>query len=135
MLSTQASPSSPPLPVLDLADLRERAGDDEELVLELLGDFLECAQELEGIADAAAASEFEKTSKLAHRVKGALLTLGAKAAARAASLVEYQASALSTRGDEAGRGSAELLVAVGHLRVCFDEACAAMRAAREASSR
>lgn len=120
---------SPPDPkdTLDLDDLRERAGGDEDLVLELLGDFLDRTAEMTAIAESAAADEFDKTSRLAHRLKGSLLALGARAAARSAAQLEHQASAMSVDSQPAAR---ELLAAsIRVLDTRLYQACASMRGA------
>ena len=118
--------------ILDLAELRDRAGGDEELVMELLGDFLTRATEVTLIADAANAGDYTKTSKLAHRTKGSLLALGAKAAARAASDVEHQ-SAMLRDGEPSSTMSAQLAASLATLAARFDEACTAMRDAQTAA--
>lgn len=125
---------SPPDPqdILDLDDLRQRAGGDEDLVLELLGDFLERTAAMAAIAEAAAAGKFDETSKLAHRLKGSLLALGAKAAARSAAQVEHQASAISADPQPAARDLIEASMRVLDTR--FHQACASMRAALAGAS-
>jgi HPt (histidine-containing phosphotransfer) domain-containing protein len=127
-LSTSAS-----LPVLDLAELRDRAGGDEELVMELLGDFLTRATEVTLITDAAQVGDYVKTSKLAHRTKGSLLALGAKAAARAASDVEHQ-SAMLRDGGPSEAITAQLAASLATLASRFDEACKAMRDAQSGAT-
>lgn len=123
---------SDPLDILDLAELRERAGHDEELVCELLGDFLDRAGEIVTLNEAASAGDYTKVSRLAHRLKGSLLALGAKAAARAASTVEHQATARAADPGAAATDPTPLLTAsLAALTVRHQEACCAMRAARE----
>lgn len=121
-----------PLDILDLAELRERAGHDEELVVELLGDFLDRAGEVATLTEAANAGDYTKAARLAHRLKGSLLALGAKAAARAASTVEHQAAARAADTTASPGDASPLLTAsIAALTVRHAEACCAMRAARE----
>ena len=101
--------------------------------MELLGDFLTRATEVTLITDAANAGDFVKTSKLAHRTKGSLLALGAKAAARAASDVEHQ-SAMLRDGGPSEAVSAQLVTSLATLAARFDEACEAMRDAQNGAS-
>lgn len=126
------APPSDPRDVLDLEELRVRAGRDEDLVIELLGDFLERTSEMSALAASVAIGDFLTTSKLAHRLKGALLALGAKAAARAAMAVEHQAAALAAE-TTAPLSAESLEGAVAALRTHCAEACAAMQAACDAA--
>ena len=82
---------------VDLAALRERACQDDELVREVLLDFLSTSDELVGeMIGFANTGRFAEAAARAHRVRGALLALGAGRAAEAATEVEHLATTLST---------------------------------------
>lgn len=97
--------------------------------MELLGDFLTREGEVKQIETAAAAEDWTKVAKLAHRSKGSLLALGAKAAARAASDVEHQ-SAMLRDGGPSAKVRTQLEASLATFAQRFDEACGAMRAAQ-----
>jgi len=84
---------------LDLAELRDRASNDDELVVELLQDFLSRRSTTFDLKCACTRGSFKELSRLAHRLKGTLLALGAKPAASAASDVEVIASGLIGTGE------------------------------------
>lgn len=91
----QARPS---LPELDLADLRDRAGDDDALVREVLLDFDRLGGEWLGtLASAVERSRNDEIASVSHRFKGALLAIGAKRAAASAQALEH-----ATRDRDAG---------------------------------
>ncbi len=114
--------------VLDLQELRDRAGGDEALVLELLGDFLDGGMGLNELCDAVQGHAFEETSRLAHRLEGALLALGAREAATAAREVELHAAALVGGGPPPLDESVERLSFVRDALIrSYDDACRAMR--------
>ena len=114
---------------LDLAELRDRASNDDELVVELLQDFLSRRSTTFDLKCACTRASFKELSRLAHRLKGTLLALGAKPAASAASAVEVIASGLigtSEQTSEAPRLSA-LSGAVDVLCARLDETVSAMQ--------
>jgi HPt (histidine-containing phosphotransfer) domain-containing protein len=129
--ASSASPSgvrSDLPPRLDLPALRARASNDEELVREVLDDFLRDVGALRGAVDASVDDRhFADAGRAAHRIRGALLALGAGPAAAAASALEAGACALGTVTDpsEAQRGEVSALLLTFRRRL--DEACAAMR--------
>ena len=84
-------------PEVNLAALRERACQDDELVREVLLDFVSTSDELVGeMIGFANTGRFAEAAARAHRVRGALLALGANRAAEAATEVEHLATTLST---------------------------------------
>jgi HPt (histidine-containing phosphotransfer) domain-containing protein len=85
------------VPEVDLPALRERACQDDELVREVLLDFLSTSDELVGeMIGFANTGRFSEAAARAHRVRGALLALGANRAAEAATEVEHLATTFST---------------------------------------
>ena len=102
------TPSSD-LPVLDRTALYEQVGDEADLLLKVIemfrSDSVQVAAKLETALAAGDASEVQQG---AHRVKGALLTLGAKAAADVAMRLEH----MGRVGDLTG--GPELLTALRH---------------------
>ena len=114
-------------PALDLEDLRDRVGGDEELLVELMDDFIHRGVGISELLVAAETQAFAEVSKRAHRLKGSLLALGAKPAGKAASNVELQASTLAAASSPPDPAAiAALAVAVAELSVRFDEARRAM---------
>lgn len=114
--------------VLDIEALRERAGYDEPFVVELLEDFLCRGVSMQEVHAAAESRNLEALGRLAHRLKGSLLSLGAASAASAAGDVEVRAATLAIAADSNdSRGLAALSVALDVLGERFDAACDAMR--------
>jgi signal transduction histidine kinase/CheY-like chemotaxis protein/HPt (histidine-containing phosphotransfer) domain-containing protein len=99
---TEAGASAADL--LDEAALRDRVGDDPELLIEIISLFLdETPQLIAAIDDAIARGDATKVERTAHRLKGAVGNFGARAAASAASQLEVLG-----RGGDLGRASAGL---------------------------
>jgi HPt (histidine-containing phosphotransfer) domain-containing protein len=119
--------------VLDLDDLRDRAGGDESLVHELISDFLESGVAMSALRAAVDAQAFGEVGKLAHRLRGALLALGAKTAGKGAGEVEHEAAALASGSLDATSVRA-LSIKLDELGVSVEEARAAMRAIVDGSS-
>lgn len=114
--------------VLDIEALRDRAGRDEPFVVELLEDFLCRGVTMQDLLAAAEASELERLGKLAHKLKGALLSLGATSAAASAGEVELRAGTLAIAPDASEpRGLAALATSLAELGRRFDAARDAMR--------
>jgi HPt (histidine-containing phosphotransfer) domain-containing protein len=114
--------------VLDIGALRERAGGDEPFVVELLEDFLCRGVSMQDVHAAAGARDLAALGRLAHRLKGSLLSLGAISAASAAGEVEVRAATLAIAADPHDtRGFGALSVAIDVLGERFDAACDAMR--------
>jgi CheY-like chemotaxis protein len=89
-------PEEPEEPELDRAALFARACDDAELVREVVGDFLATSSPmLEELTQALASGDLGQAAGRAHRLRGALLALGANRAARAAGALEAVAGALA----------------------------------------
>jgi HPt (histidine-containing phosphotransfer) domain-containing protein len=83
------APGKPRAAVLDREKALARASGDRGLLVELAGIFLEETPEtLSRIAEALDKGDSESVARLAHRLKGALLTLAAPAAADAALALE-----------------------------------------------
>lgn len=86
-------------PVLDLTILRQQFGDDDDLLREVVLDYREQRREIVAqIHRAFERGNLNAVAEHTHQLKGSLLTLGAQAAARAASELE----ALARRRDDAG---------------------------------
>lgn len=86
----EAAPAA--TPVLDLAGLRERVCGDEGLVRELLVDFVSITDGLLHDVDEALVSECRTAVKaMTHRLKGAMLAIGATKASASARLLEDSA--------------------------------------------
>lgn len=106
-----ASAGGPAL--LDLDDLRDRVCGDEELVRELLADFVALADDLvDGLAQAVHSGDRSATKAAAHRLKGALLAIGANRAAASTRTLEdcsdrVDASTLGTLLDAVANDVAE----------------------------
>jgi CheY-like chemotaxis protein len=85
-----------PAPVVDLSALSERANHEDEFIRELLGDFLALSEStpLEILA-AVETGRHDVASAKAHRLRGALLAVGATPAAKAVGEIELHASALA----------------------------------------
>jgi signal transduction histidine kinase/DNA-binding response OmpR family regulator len=97
------APQDKPLPVFDRETAFGRANGDRSLLAELSGIFLEETPEaLSRIEQALEAGDKESIARLAHRLKGALLTLAAPAAAKAALDLE------TAVGDELGAARSAL---------------------------
>lgn len=87
-----AAVPAPRLRVLDLEGLRERVCHDDALIRELLEDFIQCAPEmLAAVEDACAGERRTDLKSRTHRLKGALLAIGAERAAASAKKLEYGA--------------------------------------------
>lgn len=114
--------------VLDLEALRDRAGRDEPLVVELLEDFLCRDVSMSDVLAAAEAGDFVRLDELAHRLKVALVSLSAARAASAASAVELRAATLAISKDAPDlRAIAALSAALVELGERFEEVSDAMR--------
>jgi len=99
----------PVAPKIDLAALLVRAGNDDDLMREVIGDFLAGSHELvTSVVTAAAAGDHGAAAAHAHRIRGALLALSAGPAALAAGEVEQLAANVGTATADA---SAERLAA------------------------
>ena len=81
------APAEPP--VLDKAALHDQVGDEPDLLLRIVGMFLsDSRQVLESLDHGLASGDAEEIARAAHRLKGALLTLGAGPAADVALQLE-----------------------------------------------
>lgn len=90
--STVIAAAATDTPVLDLAGLRERVCGDEVLVQELLVDFVSITDGLVHDVDTALASECRTAVKaMTHRLKGAMLAMGATKASSSARVLEDSA--------------------------------------------
>jgi len=91
---------------IDFEALRERTGGDEDLIREVFADFLAHEERwLDELREAVFREAFGEAAKLAHRLRGALLALGASPAGQLAAGVEERAGALA-KGDGGGNGLA-----------------------------
>ncbi len=82
-------PGSPEAAPLDLTVLSDLVGEDPGVQAEVLGDFLETTEpDLEALRSAVADQSASDVRQLAHRVKGALASIGANQAASSAFAVE-----------------------------------------------
>lgn len=114
--------------VLDVQALRERAGHDVPFVVEQLEDFLCRGVSMQEVLGAAEARDFEQLKTLAHRLRGALVSLAATACAAAAREVELRAATLAIAGGSPDpRAITALSGALAELGERFDEAADAMR--------
>lgn len=113
---------------LDLAALFERASQDEELVREVLQDFLATSDAmLRELVTSVEAREFSTAAAKAHRLRGALLALGATRAAQAAGEVELAGFAIAgTSAMTAAHGDA-LANTLVVLQERLASACSEMR--------
>jgi HPt (histidine-containing phosphotransfer) domain-containing protein len=77
---------------LDIADMRRRLGDDEALIADLLGLFLEdCAARMQAISAAVASGQLDAVRRGAHQLKGSAANLAAGGAVEAAGTLESMA--------------------------------------------
>jgi len=99
-------------PVWNLAELLEMVDNDQELLRELLDIFKEdFPQTIQSLQSAVNAEDLKNSSRLSHTLKGMLSSLGATAAAAAASKLE----ALSSAGETASlEGAFNALEAEAH---------------------
>ncbi len=108
--SETASETAPGLsPAIDRARLRETCGDDDELIAEVIADFLVSAPKgRERLSEAVGVRNFAQIRFEAHTLKGASRTLGADAAASALDILERYAAESDADADyEALFGAAE----------------------------
>ena len=90
--------------ILDLTELRARARDDDALIRSLFADFvLRRERWTAELRDAVTREDFGELALLAHRLRGALNTLGARRAGAIASEVEARAAFVDLAAD--GHGS------------------------------
>lgn len=121
--------------LLDLAALRDRAGHDEALVCELLEDFLARGVGTSQLCSALEAHAFGELATLAHRLRGALLALGARSAGAVAEEVERQAATLAIGTGASDKLSLWVLsLALTELGKRVDEARDAMREVLESAT-
>lgn len=98
------SASGAALPVFDFERLRKQAGNDRELISEIVGLFLsDQASQFAGMRQALEIADYSQLSRVAHTVKGSFGTLGAMVCWSRAQQLEYAAK----QGDE--RACRELL--------------------------
>jgi two-component system sensor histidine kinase/response regulator len=84
-------------PVWNLTELLERVDNDQELLRELLNIFKEdFPQTIQSLQSAVNAKDLKNSSRLSHTLKGMLSSLGATAAAAAATKLEALSSAGET---------------------------------------
>ena len=101
--------------VLDRAQLREVALEDEDLMRELLAALLADTEQQIPLLDLAIRrSDLKQCASLAHYCKGACANVGAKAAATV--LADLERSAKSGAAEECGRQLAALAMEVDRLR-------------------
>jgi two-component system sensor histidine kinase/response regulator len=99
---------------LDLADMRRRLGDDDELIADLLGLFLEdCTVRMQALEAAVQAKQLDAVRRGAHQLKGSAGNLAARGVIEASSALE----SMATDGDAAGLDAqfARLAFEVGRL--------------------
>lgn len=105
-------------PILDLSYLRQELGVPDEMIGELLKDFVNTTRPvLDGLADSLAAGDFEAARKQAHAAAGASKTAGAKRLGQVCSeieraIVEGDTARALTRAGSVGPALAELLAAL-----------------------
>jgi HPt (histidine-containing phosphotransfer) domain-containing protein len=98
MLAALNAPGNAAAAVLDRKKAMARASGDRGLLVELAGIFLEETPEtLSRMAQALERDDAKSMARLAHRLKGALLTLAAPAAAEAALALEQSPSGAPAR--------------------------------------
>ncbi len=122
-------PSAPSfaIEVLDIEAIRNRAGCDEPVVVELFEDFLCRGVSMQEVRAAAEARDFDGLGQLARRLKGELLALCAASAAAGAGEVELRAATLAIAGNSPDpRALAALSNALDVLGERFEETCDAM---------
>ncbi len=108
--------------MIDLRALRERTGHDEELVREVMQDFLSVSDRMmDEVVRSVEAGALPDASLHSHRLRGALTVLGATRAASAAGQLE----SATGKAADAGPSLSSMVVA---LREQVDQACASMRA-------
>lgn len=79
-------------PIIDLNLLRQQFGEDDDLLCEIIKDYREQRVDISAeIHDSLARNDTTAAAEHAHQIKGSLLTLGAQAAAHAASELESAA--------------------------------------------
>lgn len=109
-----------PVALLDLSSLSARAGHDEEFIRELLADFLGLAGTTAAeIADASAGARHGEVVSKAHRLRGALLAVGANRAGRAAGEVEMLSAGLAAATAAATTTEPQRAAVAQALRACF----------------
>ena len=97
-----APPAAPSAPTLDVAGMRDRLGDDDELIADVIGLFLEdYPARLDAIQSAMIAHDEATIRREAHVLKGSAGTLSAAATAEAANQLEMAGSA----GDHSAIGA------------------------------
>jgi len=88
--ATMTTPVTTDVPVLDRTALYEQVGDEADLLLKVIEMFrADSIQEIAKLDAALAAQDASEVQQGAHRLKGALLTLGAKPAANVAMQLEH----------------------------------------------
>jgi CheY-like chemotaxis protein len=93
-VSMSSTPASSEAPVLDRTALYEQVGDEADLLLKVIEMFRnDSVQVVAKLETALANDDASEVQQGAHRVKGALLTLGAKAAAEVAMHLEHMGRA------------------------------------------
>jgi len=115
----RANPGQQEFPVLDVGQLKEQVGFDDELLVELIDLFLsERLRQSVEMKEALAAGDCERLSRIAHTIKGSLGSLHAMAAKENAQNLELSAKARMQ--PESGRFLAalesDLDVLEGHLK-------------------
>jgi HPt (histidine-containing phosphotransfer) domain-containing protein len=89
-------------PIIDLALLRQQFGEDDALLREIIEDYREQRIEISAqIHQSLARGDLIAAAEHAHQIKGSLLTLGAQAAAAAASELESVARQGNAEGARA----------------------------------
>lgn len=115
--------------VLDLPELRTRAGGDEAFVRDLLSDFLtHSAGWSATLREACESGAFAEAGRLTHRLRGALGALGAKSASQAAEAVERRIAVMVGTGAVGVEARARLASALPDLERRLDEVRAVARA-------
>lgn len=114
--------------VLDLAELRAHAGDDEAFVSDLLSDFLTHSTGWSAtLREACESGAFAEAGRLLHRLRGALGALGAKSASVAAEAVERRIAVMIGTGAVGAEARGRLANALPDLEQRLDEVRAAAR--------
>ena len=86
------APAAAPSPAVDLAVLRQLCGDDQDLMVELLGDFVAVNRSIaDELAAAMAAQDRVRVRGCAHNLKGCSRNAGAKTLGNAAQALEHAA--------------------------------------------
>ena len=111
-------------PPLDLIHLARQCGGDHELEAELLGLFRLQSRALAAQLSDPLNASLESKAKIAHKLCGSALAVGARRVAGAARRLEEYASAIRRRTSPSAKDRADLTRAIGALEATVAEAVA-----------